>query len=206
MEKVTNLNEKKIDGYFDTLKSVFFTKLEAELFLFNRKGQGRIVLDSNSLSELKKEFTDFERFDLFFHNGDGSIMLNFHDEIISSIVMNSWVIFELIIKDLTKKDYSEQANDISMDYKSNKFGFSKDEKAKLDFFYYIRNSYVHYNGAYHASKSIDYIYEGQHFLSENHEGEQIELNNIKIAYKIHLDLQELSKKAWKNTALVNNKT
>ncbi|MBO4859188.1 MAG: hypothetical protein J5527_11830 [Treponema sp.] len=198
MEKVTDLTEKKIDGYFDTIKTVFFTQLETESLLFNSSGQAILKLDSNTYNTYKNTFTDFEKFDKYFHQGDGTVRNNFHDSIISNIIINSWVIFELIIKDLTSKDYSEKQNDISMDYKSNKFGFSKDEKSDLDLFYYIRNSFVHYNGAYHKYKKIKHTYEGQLFSSENHEGEQIEINNLIIAYKMHLDMQKMAKKAWTN--------
>lgn len=198
MEKVTDLCETKIDGYFDTIKTVFFTELEAETLLFNNKGQATLNIDTKTFKIYKNSFSDFEKFDLYFHQGDGTIRNNFHDAIISSLIINSWVIFELIIKDLTSKDYSEKENDISMDYKSNKFGFSKDEKSDLDLFYYIRNSFVHYNGAYHKYKKINHTYEGQLFSSETHEGEQIEITNIKLAYEMHLDMQRLAKKAWNN--------
>ncbi len=99
---------------------------------------------------------------------------------------------------MTSKDYSEKENDISLDYKSNRFGFSKNEKDDLNLFYYIRNSFVHYNGAYHKYKKIHHTYEGQTFSSDGHEGEQIEINNLQIAYKMHLDMQRLAKKAWTN--------
>ena len=198
MEKITNINEKKIDGYFDTIETIFFTKLEAELLLFNENGQAALTLDKNASAKLKNTFSDFKKFEKYFRYGDGTIKKNFHDEIFSSIIIASWVIFELIIKDLISKDYSENENDISLDYKSNKLGFSKDEKNDLDLFYYIRNSFIHYNGAYYKYKKINHIYEGQTFSSNGHEGEQIEINNLKVVYKMHLDMQRLAKKAWTN--------
>lgn len=59
MEKITNINEKKIDGYFDTIKTIFFTKLEAELLLFNENGQAALTLDKNASAKLKNTFSDF---------------------------------------------------------------------------------------------------------------------------------------------------
>lgn len=203
MEKVTDLNEKKIDGYFDTIKTVFFTQLVTEELLFNENGQAVLKLDNNVYNTYKNTYSDFERFDKYFHHGDGTIRNNFHDIIFTNIIINSWIIFELIIKDLTSKDYSEKENDITLDYKSNKFGFSKKEKSDLDLFYYIRNSYVHYNGAYHKTKKINHTYEGQLFSSSNHEGEQIEINDLIIAYKMHLDMQRMAKKAWANVKKLN---
>lgn len=205
MELVTNIDENKIDRYFESIRSVFYTKLVSEILLFDDKGRGKLCMPNDVFNCFEKTFKDFKAYTLHLYNGDGAIRDNFHDNMLSSIIIDSWVVFELIIKDLTQKDYSKNENDISMDYKAKKFGFSKNEKANLDLFYYIRNSYVHYNGAFHASKKIDHTYEGIHFVSEDHEGEQIEIKNVTIAYKMHLDMNEYAKKAWRNSKSLNSR-
>ena len=68
----------------------------------------------------------------------------------------------------------------------------------MDFFYYVRNAYCHYNGAYYAYKELDLVYQGFHFISKGHEGQKIEIRDVKMAYQIHLDIEQLVIKAWGN--------
>ena len=77
------------------------------------------------------------------------------------------------------------------------FSSSQNTKNDLEFFYYIRNAALHYNGAYYAAKSISHRYKGKDFISADHVGEKIEAS-IKLAWDIATDLEKYSLKAWRN--------
>ncbi len=53
------------------------------------------------------------------------------------------------------------------------FGFTKEEKADLAFFQYLRHAFMHYNGAYYAHRTIDHTYRGKRYKSTGHSGEKI---------------------------------
>ncbi len=126
------------------------------------------------------------------------MFLNFQEDITTTLLISSWIVFELIIKDLTKKDYALTTDDISTDYKKNIFGLSEREKKNLDLFYYIRNAIVHYNGAYYAYREIDHTYEGFRYFSKGQEGTKIFIPNNQVAFKMHLDIEDYTYKAWDN--------
>ncbi|HCL57451.1 MAG TPA: hypothetical protein DHW82_10645 [Spirochaetia bacterium] len=198
IETVTNLDEAKVPGYFESIKSVFFTKLLFVTLNSNGEKFTFSVPKENSRS-FKEKLKDYNLFEKALIEGNNELFHNFLDDIVSSLIISSWICFEQIIKDLTKKNYSLSENDISVDYKKNSFGFSDEEKRNLDLFYYIRNAIVHYNGAYYTYKSINVNYKGTIFNSKGNEGEKILIKDIEQAFSIHLDLEQYAFKAWHNS-------
>ncbi len=60
IEKVTSLDELKALGYFETIKSVFFTKL---LLLTNHTDGKKLIIDvEDDVKEVFKDFTDFSQY------------------------------------------------------------------------------------------------------------------------------------------------
>jgi len=197
IEKVTNLDDSKVPAYFESIKSVFFTKVL--LFSVHKKDDSLIIPIADDVSKTMKDtFPEYDLYEKAILRGNKEIMDNYNDDIYNSLIITSWVAFELVIKDLTKKDYSLCADDISVDYKENIFGLEDREKKDLDLFYYIRNAFVHYNGAYFSYRLIDHTYNGHSFKSTGHEGEKINIPDMQTAYAIHLDLEKYAYKAWNN--------
>ena len=197
-EVITSLDEAKIIGYFETVKSNFYLQTMFEALAFNEKGQFIIKCPEDIYKIMKINFSEFERFVKYLYHGNGAIRDNFHDLILTDLIINSWIIFEMIIKDLANKDYSLINSDQSVNYNSNSLGFSDNEKKDIDLFYYIRNAFSHYNGAYYAYKNIDHVYNGVHFISKGNEGKKIHIPDLKFAYKIHIDIEKLIIKGWGN--------
>ena len=196
IEKVTNLNELKALGYFETICSVFFTKLL--LLTYHTDGKKIIISLTNDVVDVFKDFTDFAQYTKALKRGNNELLLNFQEDITTSLLISSWTIFEQIIKDLSKKDYALSKEDISADYRKNIFGLSDREKKNLDLFYYIRNAIVHYNGAYFSYREIDHVYSGYRYQSMGHEGEKIFIPSTQDAFKMHLDIENYAYKSWDN--------
>jgi hypothetical protein len=197
-ETVTCMDEAKISGYFETIKSNFFIKLLMMTLNFDNNKKFRLSIPKDANEILGSSFKEFDLFLKALTRGNMEILDNLQDDLINNLIIDSWVCFELIIKDITKKDYALNVSDISVDYRAARLGLSQSDKDNLDLFYYIRNAYVHYNGAYYTSKDINKTYESCHFVSKGHEGEKINIPNLKIAYKIHLDIEQYAYKAWGN--------
>lgn len=196
IETVTSLDELKALGYFETIRTVYYTKY---LMLFHHTDGKRLFIDVPD--EIKKVFEGKDDFELYLKalaRGNEELLRNFREDIVISLVINSWVVFELIIKDLTKKDYSLSKDDISVDYKRGTFGLTTREKKNLDLFYYIRNAFVHYNGAYYAYREIDHAFGGHRFESKGNEGVPIFMPGP-TAFKIHQEIERLAYKAWDNS-------
>ncbi len=202
IEKVTSLDELKALGYFETIRCVFFTKLL--LLTEHTDGQKLIINVPADVKGFFKEFSDFTQFMKALKRGNNELLLNFQDDIVTSLLISSWVVFELIIKDLSKKDYALTKDDISADYHKNIFGLSNSEKKKLDLFYYIRNAILHYNGAYYSYKEIDQVYNGYRYFSKEQEGIKIFIPSTLTAFKMHLDIERYTYKSWDNHHKINN--
>jgi hypothetical protein len=205
MESVTSLDETKILGYFENIKGNFFLKTTIESLAFNKKGKFILSISDEIKNLMESTFGDYNRFTKYLYHGNGAIKNNFHDSIINDLIIGSWVCFELIIKDLAKKDYSLINHDQTINYRANKLGLSDDEKDNLELFYYIRNAFSHYNGAYYKSKSIEHTYNGILFNSLGKEGNKIYIPDLKFAFKIFSDIEAYTLKAWNNCQKINKK-
>jgi len=196
IETVTSLDELKALGYFETIRTVYYTKY---LMLFQHTDGKRLQIDvPDDIKEIFEGQDDFALYLKALERGNEELLSNFKEDIVLSLIINSWIVFELIIKDLTKKDYSLSKDDISVGYKQNIFGLTSREKKDLDLFYYIRNAIVHYNGAYYAFREMDHVFDGHPFQSKGNEGVPIFMPGP-TAFKVHLEIERLAYKAWDNS-------
>jgi len=200
METVTALDEAKILGYFESLRSAFLTKLIVIGAVVSMR-DGKLKIDAQRLpsdvvTAVEQEFDD----PLFYkalRQGNDEILLNYQDDLVTSLFGSSWIVFEQITKDLVNPDYTTQVGDFSVNYQNNRFQFTTLEKKDIELFYYVRNAIQHHNGAYYALKSIDHRYAGKNFVSTGHLGEKIEID-AKVAWRIAKDLERYTLKAWGN--------
>jgi len=200
LEDINKLDEAKLLGYFETIKSVFLLKF---IFLVSvlKDEDGKRSIDASKLpldavNSVKLLFDD----PLFYKAlswDNEELYLNYLEDMLTSLVTSSWNVFEQITKDLTKPDYATHNDDLSVCYQNNKFQFDAREKKDIELFYYLRNAIHHYNGAYYAAKDIDHRYAGVDFKSKGHHGEKIDIN-IQLASRIAADLRRYTMKAWKN--------
>ena len=200
MESINQVDEAKLLGYFETTKSVFVLKFIL-LVSFTKEQNGTRSLDvaklpADAIASVRTVFND----PLFYKaliKGNEELYANFLEDMVTTALTSSWLVFEQLIKDLNKQDYATSTEDASMTYQSGKFQFDAREKKDLDLFYYIRNAIQHYNGAYHAYKDIDHRFAGTDFKSNGHHGEKIEVN-IQMAWQIVCSLERCAMKAWNN--------
>ena len=197
---VLNLDESKILGYFETIHGVFLSKV---IFLFSHldaNGTASCIeptsVPVDAINEVKKLF-DYPLFYKAFVNKNAELYLNLQEDIVTSTVITSWIVFEQIVKDLSVANYAQLASQNSVNYENRIFQFEKREIKDLELFYYIRNATLHYNGAYYAAKNISHRYKGTDFISAGHIGEKIETSII-LAWDIAIDLEKHSLKAWNN--------
>ncbi|MBI5216265.1 MAG: hypothetical protein HY960_10980 [Ignavibacteriae bacterium] len=200
-ETVDNLDEAKILGYFEVIRGTFLTKILQFLMIHGEKDSHPIIarskIPNDVIAQVKHEFGNEKLFFQALELENEELYHNLMEDILTSILVGSWITFEQIAKDIPNPNYSHNADDQSLDYKRGDFGFSKTEKDNLDLFYYIRNSIQHHNGAYFASREVNAKYNEQVFQSIGHIGEKM-IISLQTAYKICLDLERLSCKAWSN--------
>jgi len=206
VETIDNINEAKILGYFEVIRGTFLTKILQFLMVRGEKDSHPIIdrskIPDGVIAEVKQMFGDENLFFQALDLENEELYYNLIDDILTSTLVGAWITFEQITKDIPNKNYSHSLDDQSLDYKRGDFGFSKQEKNNLDLFYYIRNSIQHYNGGYFASKEINTKYNGQVFQSKGHIGEKMNIS-LQTAYKIALDLEHLTCKAWSNFKRLN---
>ena len=200
-ETIDDLDEAKVLGYFETIRSVFVTKLIL-LGSHTRKLERGSVIESHSLrsdilSEAQKLFPAETTLFQALKQENVEVWLNAFEDVPTAAILGSWNVFEEVIKHLASPNYARDAERATVDYHRNLFGLSEAEKDDLDFIYYLRNAIVHYNGAYYTEKKLDHTYKGVRFVSDGHAGEKI-VASPKIAYEICLDLEKLAMKAWAN--------
>lgn len=199
-ERITDLDEAKILGYFESIQCAFLTKF---LFLASHTGEkeGRRIVDPSRIPEDAIVAAESQLPHPLFYRalrlGNEEIFLNYYEDMMTSLFTSSWLVFEQVIKDLTSTNYSNQTADMSLNYANGKFQFDKREKKDIELFYYIRNATHHYNGAYFAYRDIDHRYAGQDFKSAGHHGEKIQID-FKVAVQMSRDLERLTIKAWQN--------
>ena len=202
MEKTTDLDEAKLLGYFETIRSVFLTKFIFLVAALKEKdGKKYIDLPEDAIKAVSDEFDD-PIFYKAIRKGNEEVYLNFFDDMYTSLFTSSWNVFEQVIKDLSKANYANDTEELSVTYQSGRFQFDKREKKDIDLFYYIRNAIYHYNGAYFAVKDVNHRYGGADFVSQGHHGEKIDIK-AKVAWQMALDLQKYTIKAWSNAKSPN---
>jgi hypothetical protein len=200
IESINALDEAKLLGYFESIKSVFLLRFVLLASVLKQENGKRFVdpnkLPANAIAEVKAEIDD----PLFYRalmKGNEELCQNYVEDMGTSLVSTSWIVFEQITKDLTKTDYATHADELSLCYQNGRFQFEGREKKDIELFYYIRNAIQHYNGAYYAAKDIDHRYAGADFKSHGHYGEKIDLS-LKLSWTIASDLERYTAKAWAN--------
>jgi len=197
IERINNLDETTLLGYFESIKGVFFTKFVLISASADVDMNFTLPRDSSDiLQQLRVHYNDEISFKAI-EQGNRELILNLMDDLVSSSLIGAWSVFELTIKSLQHGNYATQSVKASFNYKSNIFQFTAREKKDLDLFYYIRNAIVHYNGAYNSYKGINHHYKDTTFKSAGSEGDRI-IIIPQVAFKIILDLESLSRKAWIN--------
>jgi hypothetical protein len=194
-ETVTHLDEVKVLGYFETLRSTFLLKIL--LVSSHLDFEAKVLLPETFKAEqvtIYKGMFENDTFAALYARSE-NLPLNLMEDVVTSALIGSWIIFELIIKDRTHRDYSLHSGELQISYQQNIFGLSQSEKRDLDLFCYLRNAYVHYNGSYYGSKQIDHVFAGTRFCSSGHEGEKI-IVSPETTWKALLRIEELALKAW----------
>jgi len=200
IENINALDEAKLLGYFESIKSVFLLKLILLTSVLKTRSDGQPTIDTTNLGGAIREVKDLIDDPIFYKSlekGNLELVQNFQDDIGTSLFISSWIVFEQITKDLVKTDYATQTDELSVCYQNKRFEFSDREKRDIALFYYIRNAVLHYNGAYYAASDIDHRYDGVDFRSNGHHGEKID-TSIARSWKIATDIQRYTIKAWSN--------
>jgi len=200
VEHTTSLDDVKLLGYFETIKSVFLLKLILLQSIVKRDDAGQLIIDASGLASATEEvraLIDDPTFYKALAIGNSELVLNFQEDIMTSLFSASWIVFEQVTKDLTHTDYATKEDDLSMCYQNGRFQFTDREKKDIAFFYYFRNAIQHYNGAYFAYRDLDHRYGGVDYRSEGHHGEKI-IMSIEQAWRIANDLERYTIKAWSN--------
>jgi hypothetical protein len=201
VETVTSLDEAKVLGYFETIKSVFLLKLILLTSVTKTNANGKRTIDMSRLGgpiDAVKAVVDDPIFYQALARGNDELVANFQEDIMTSLFSASWIVFEQITKDLTRADYATRADELNLCYQNGRFRFDAREKKDIELFYYMRNAIQHYNGAYYAYKDIDHRYAGVDFKSQGHHGEKLDMN-IALTWRIANDLERYTLKAWSNS-------
>ncbi len=198
MPEMIQLDEAEILGFFETVKSTFLTKFMVLVEWFEheppRVKLGVVSAETLDLVDEKFSCPNFAR---AWKLGNSELVENFKEEMVTSGVINAWMVFERIVKGLPNEDYAKDEEQTTANYQRSDFGLRKRTKGDLDFIYYLRNALLHYNGCYYAGKSIDLIYDGQSYKSSGNEGDAI-IMSPQTAWKIINDLERHAMSAWTN--------
>lgn len=202
MEIIDDLDEVMILGYFESVQGNFLFKLALLLnHTVDASGDGQLAPDSfdaEASAELQGQYPK-PAFYAALRRGNVELVQNLSEDIATSLVIGSWMIFEQIVKHVTTPNYAHDSDEQSMTYHRNIFGFTSREKKDLDLFYYVRNAIVHYNGAYYAAKDVNHRYRGRDYDSREHVGEKIELT-LDTIWHISADLERYTCQAWSRSA------
>lgn len=201
IETIGDLDEAKVLGYFETLRAAFIVKCLWLGGTSRRNASGQDVLSSAAfpedlLDEMESIFADPPTY-VAIRGETPEIFLNLREDIINGAVLGAWFVFEMVVKILRNAGFVSATTKTDINYTDNRFGFDAREKKDLDFFYYIRNSIAHANGAFMAVKAVNHWYDGEQFDSGGREGQKMILKTT-TAFRIINDLQNLTMKAWTN--------
>lgn len=196
MPEMVTLDEAEILGFFETVKSTFLTKFMVlgEWFEHQPPRVRAGIVSDETLDTVETMFAH-PNFTKAWRLGNGEVVENLKEEMVTSAIINAWMVFERIIKGLPNEDYAKGGDQASADYQRSDFGLDKRTKGDLEFIYYLRNAVLHYNGCYYAGKVIDLTYGGQTYKSAGNEGKAIVVSP-KTAWKIINDLEQHAMSAW----------
>jgi hypothetical protein len=195
VERIDNLDETMVLGYFESIKSVFLLKSALLWGLESTELRDEFyTLVLRSAAAVAEEFGDSLGFKaLQMRNPEARE--NLKEDIMTGTLLSAWVVFEQITREVPNPSYASDEAVLTAGFERNVFGFTKDEKADLEFFQYLRHGVMHYNGAYYAYRSIDHTYNGKRYESKGHFGEKM-VSSLETAWAILLDIEKYSLKAW----------
>jgi hypothetical protein len=200
VEYRTDIDEVKVLGFFETIKSTFFIKFL--LIASHLAPDGKTFAVGSFDAGLMGDVADILlgcQTQQAIRAHSATLVPNLNDDLGNGALIGGWSVFELVIKDRTKRDYALHPDKLNADYHRHIFALSSCEKKDLELFYYIRTAFVHYNGTYFKAKAISHTFAGRLFESSGHEGEAIECT-VEVAWKIILRIEELTLKAWSHSA------
>lgn len=200
IESINGIDEAGLLGYFESIKGNFLTKLILIASItMDDSGTKKLAIPfdaSEVVEELKRQLPD-PVFYKALAQGNGELILNLQEDLVSGAVIQSWSVFEQLIKALSSGDYAMSSLDSNVNYQRGVYQFTTREKKDIELFYYVRNAIVHYNGAYFAHRSINHRYDGVDFKSSGNEGHKI-IMSPKTVFKLIGDLEKYTIKAWQN--------
>ncbi|MBP6013149.1 MAG: hypothetical protein KBA31_13060 [Alphaproteobacteria bacterium] len=196
-ESIHNLDEAKVLGYFESMRSVFLVKMATAALLSDKTKPNNQIFRQllASAGEEIGVWAEDPLTPIALKRGNEEVHLNLFEDAVSGLMLSAWSIFEQVIKDLAHPNYAGDLEKYSVEFERRMFGFTHAEKDDIAFFYYLRNCIAHYNGAYNAYKSIDHTYLGHQFKSVGHEGNQIDIDP-KLLPSICRDLERYTLRAW----------
>jgi hypothetical protein len=201
IETIGDLDERKILGYFETLRSAFIVKCAWLGGTSGENASGEKVLRAvafpdDLLSQIEAIFADPPTY-ASIRGETPELFLNLQEDIMNSAVLSAWFVFEMVVKVLRNADFVTATTKTDINYTDRRFDFDNREKKDLDFFYYLRNAIAHANGAFTAVKAVHHWYDGEQFDSGGKEGQKMILKTT-TSFRIINDLQKLTMKAWTN--------
>jgi hypothetical protein len=195
IERIDGLDEAKIIGYFESIRSVFLVNLSFLVGVESTQPSDDfykyVVGFAAKVPEIIAEPLGLKALE----RGNWQVRENLKDDLVTSSLLNSWGVFEQITREVPNPGYANDSALLTASFERNVFGFTKEEKEDLQLFQYFRHAIMHYNGAYYAYRSIDHTYAGNLYQSKGHCGEKIVISP-KTAWTILLDLEKYSLKAW----------
>ena len=195
IERIDGLDEAKILGYFESIRSVFLLKFALLWGLESTPHEGEFHEQMVGFArQVANEFNEPLGLKAL-QRGNWQIRENLKEDIGTSSLLAGWAVFEQITREVPNPGYATDTSVLTAGFERNVFGFTKVEKADLQFFQYLRHSIMHYNGAYYAHRSIDHTYKGKRYESNGHCGEKV-VTSLETAWAILLDLERYSLKAW----------
>jgi hypothetical protein len=192
-ENILSLTSEMVLGYFESLKSCFYVKLG--MILWFDAGSVEKHRDLSTVASAVAAELEDELATKVLSSIQPEVVANLKEDAVTGLILSGWAVFEQVIKDLTVPDYANQSTMLQADFNNGILGFSQSERDEIALFYHLRNAIAHYNGAYHAYRTVDITYRGKHFTSNGHFGEKIELTP-KLSIHIIEDLQRYAMKAW----------
>ena len=131
IETIKNLDEPKILGYFETIRSVFLMKCAVYLLLEQVRDSEAAKIFHALLSRTAGQLTD--------HFGDTptlkalqqanpEVIENLKEDITTTVVLSSWAVFEQIIKDMPNPNYADDPTAYNADFSGRNSGLRKMKK------------------------------------------------------------------------------
>lgn len=192
IERIDELDEAKILGYFESVRSNFLVKFSVLWGMENFPDFYELLLvPAREVSAHLREELGFKAI----AKGNPEVRENLKEDIVTGAILGAWAVFEQVTRELPNPGYASEVDALKAGFERNIFGFTKAEKTDLSFFQYIRHALMHYNGAYYAHHPLDHVYRGVRFNSAGRFGEKM-IISPEVVWTIVLHIERCSIKAW----------